>query len=148
MRLRGASGEAEVIDVKLVTDKIGTVIGTFFIPNPNNPTNPTFEVGTKVFRLTSSSVNSTIGGLTDTSGEEAYFASGTLNNVQETIRSTRKPRFERRTAAEARPATDVQVTTAITNTTSTSVRVLPPPCLLYTSPSPRDGLLSRMPSSA
>ena len=25
---------------------------------------------------------------------------------------------------------------------------LPPPCLLYTSPSPRDGLLSRMPSSA
>ena len=26
--------------------------------------------------------------------------------------------------------------------------VLPSPCLLYTSPSPRDGLLSRMPSSA
>ena len=25
---------------------------------------------------------------------------------------------------------------------------LPQPCLLYTSPSPRDGLLSRMPSSA
>ena len=29
------------------------------------------------------------------------------------------------------------------------IRVLQPlPCLLYTSPSPRDGLLSRMPSSA
>ena len=28
------------------------------------------------------------------------------------------------------------------------VRVLLYPCLLYTSPSPRDGLLSRMPSSA
>ena len=27
-------------------------------------------------------------------------------------------------------------------------RIDPPPCLLYTSPSPRDGLLSRMPSSA
>ena len=26
--------------------------------------------------------------------------------------------------------------------------MLPPDCLLYTSPSPRDGLLSRMPSSA
>ena len=26
--------------------------------------------------------------------------------------------------------------------------MLPNPCLLYTSPSPRDGLLSRMPSSA
>ena len=29
-----------------------------------------------------------------------------------------------------------------------SARGLPPICLLYTSPSPRDGLLSRMPSSA
>ena len=30
----------------------------------------------------------------------------------------------------------------------TADRVIPDPCLLYTSPSPRDGLLSRMPSSA
>ena len=29
-----------------------------------------------------------------------------------------------------------------------AVEVLPDSCLLYTSPSPRDGLLSRMPSSA
>ena len=29
-----------------------------------------------------------------------------------------------------------------------AVKALPNPCLLYTSPSPRDGLLSRMPSSA
>ena len=28
------------------------------------------------------------------------------------------------------------------------IHVYPTPCLLYTSPSPRDGLLSRMPSSA
>ena len=28
------------------------------------------------------------------------------------------------------------------------VLIQPPNCLLYTSPSPRDGLLSRMPSSA
>ena len=27
-------------------------------------------------------------------------------------------------------------------------KTIPEPCLLYTSPSPRDGLLSRMPSSA
>ena len=29
-----------------------------------------------------------------------------------------------------------------------AVKTNPHPCLLYTSPSPRDGLLSRMPSSA
>ena len=35
-----------------------------------------------------------------------------------------------------------------TNTSSTTKRPLLKICLLYTSPSPRDGLLSRMPSSA
>ena len=35
-----------------------------------------------------------------------------------------------------------------TNTTELSVRFGRKACLLYTSPSPRDGLLSRMPSSA
>ena len=121
MRLRGITGEAEVISVRLFTDQVGSTIGSFFIPNPNIPSNPSFEVGTKVFRLTSNSTNSQVGGLSVTTGEEAYFASGTLNNVQETIRSTRKPRFERVTSSESRPATDVQVTTAVTNSTSTSV---------------------------
>ena len=36
----------------------------------------------------------------------------------------------------------------IPKTTSETAKVLTSPCLLYTSPSPRDGLLSRMPSSA
>ena len=34
------------------------------------------------------------------------------------------------------------------NITSETFDILVEPCLLYTSPSPRDGLLSRMPSSA
>ena len=34
------------------------------------------------------------------------------------------------------------------NAVGTGANVALPPCLLYTSPSPRDGLLSRMPSSA
>ena len=131
MRLRGTSGEAVVTAVKLITDTSGTVLGTFFIPNPNVATNPQFEVGTKIFRLTSNSTNSQIAGLTDTSGEESYFASGSVNNMQETIRSTRSPRFERVAASETQPATDVRVTRTSTNSTSTS-------CLLYTSPSPRD----------
>ena len=127
MRLRGATGEAEVTNVRLLTDTVGTAIGTFFIPNPNGPTNPSFEIGTKIFKLTSSSVNSSLGGITDTYGEESYFASGTINNLQETIRSTRKPRFDRVGVSETRPATDTQVTTLVTNTTSTTTRPLPPP---------------------
>ena len=127
MRLRTSTGEAEVTNVRLFTDQVGTIIGSFFIPDPTPPTNPSFEVGTKVFRLTSNPTNSQIVGLTDTSGSESYFASGTLNNVQETIRSTRKARFDRVPAQESIPATDVQVTTSTTTSSSTSVTPLPPP---------------------
>ena len=45
-----------------------------------------------------------------------------------------------------------QLTTAVDSVKSQGVRIIAVgitgPCLLYTSPSPRDGLLSRMPSSA
>ncbi len=86
MRLRTSTGEAEITNVRLVTDQVGSVLGSFFIPDPNRPSNPSFEVGTKVFRLTNNHTNSQIIRLTDTSGTEPYLASGTLNNVQETIR--------------------------------------------------------------
>ena len=70
MRLRSATGEAEVTNIRLFSDHVGTIIGSFFIPNPNITSNPSFEVGTKLFRLTSNSTNSTIGGMTGTFGEE------------------------------------------------------------------------------
>ena len=127
MRLRGSNGEAEITDVRLFSDHVGTVLGSFYIPNPNVPSNPSFEVGTKLFRLTSSSTNSNIGGMTGTMGEEQYFAQGTLNNMQETIRSTRRPRFDIQSAAESRPATEVTSTQQVTTSTQTSVVPLPPP---------------------
>ncbi len=127
MRIRGSQGEAVVTDVKLVTDSIGTVLGSFFIPNPNITTNPRFEVGIKVFRLTSSSVNTTIGGLVSTSGEEQYFAQGTLNSLQETIRSTRSPRFTSVSTSESRATTDVSTTQNVTQSTTVSTVPLPPP---------------------
>jgi hypothetical protein len=125
MKLRGSSGEAVVKDVKLVTDKVGTVIGSFFIPDPNIKTNPAFETGIKTFKLTSSSVNSAIGGYTDTSSEEQYFAQGTINNAQETIRSTRKPRFESIVRSETETVTDVQVTNSVTNETQVTRTFIP-----------------------
>ena len=127
MRLRGANGEAEITDVRLFSDQVGTILGSFYIPDPNTPSNPSFEVGIKIFRLTSSSTNSTIGGMTGTSGEEQYFAQGTLNNMQETIRSTRRPRFDIVAATESRPATEVTSTQQVTTSTQTSVVPLPPP---------------------
>ena len=54
------------------------------------------------------------------------------------------------TVTEDDPATPIPVLTNDTDTDGgpISVASVTQPCLLYTSPSPRDGLLSRMPSSA
>ena len=46
------------------------------------------------------------------------------------------------------PSREVFITCAVTGSGDTTGRSDKVPCLLYTSPSPRDGLLSRMPSSA
>jgi len=96
MKLRGQTSQAEAVisDIKLVTDQIGVVIGSFFIPDGNLDVNPRFEAGTKVFRVTSSSTNSQIFGTYSTSAEEKYFAEGTVNTVQENIIAIRSPRVE------------------------------------------------------
>ena len=89
--LRGQTSGAQAVvnNVRLVADNVGTVIGSFFIPNPNVQTNPSFECGTKTFKLTSSSINSLIEGASDSLGETNYYAQGLLNSVQESILSTR-----------------------------------------------------------
>jgi len=108
IKLRGqtSGAEATINNVRLVTDNVGTVIGSFLIPNPNVPTNPTFETGTKTFRLTSSSVNSQIDGVVDTSGEGSYYAQGKLDTIQETIVSTRSAEFTSETLTENRTITE------------------------------------------
>ena len=91
MKLRGQTSQAEatISSVRLVTDQIGVVIGSFFIPNGNIDVNPKFECGTKSFRVTSSSTNSQIFGTYSTSAEERYFSEGKLNTVQENVIVTR-----------------------------------------------------------
>ena len=42
----------------LVTDSNGAVSGTFAIPDPTNDSNPRWRTGQRLFRLTSSSTNS------------------------------------------------------------------------------------------
>lgn len=91
MTLRGqtSGAEATLDSMALVTDHVGTLIGSYFIPDPNTLTNPKFEAGTKLFRLTSSDTNSQIPGSTTTTAEENYFVEGKVNTVQEQIISIR-----------------------------------------------------------
>jgi len=96
MKLRGqtSGASASVTNVRLITDASGTVIGSFFIPNPNVDVNPRFECGSKIFRLTSSESNSLIYGTYTTSAEERYVSEGKINTVQENVIVSRPIRLE------------------------------------------------------
>lgn len=96
MKLRGRTSRASAVvtDVRLITDRSGTVIGSFFIPNPNVDVNPRFECGSKVFRLTSSESNSLVYGTYTTSAEERYVSEGKINTVQENVIVSRPIRIE------------------------------------------------------
>jgi hypothetical protein len=87
----------------LVTDVNGAVSGTFAIPDPTNDSNPRWRTGQRVFRLTSSSTNSTND--VETSAEADYIARGSLETVQNTIVSTRVASTVRQTTNDTRNIT-------------------------------------------
>jgi hypothetical protein len=86
MQLVGeASGAiATISDLRLISDSSGTLIASLFIPDSNLPSTPSFPTGSKTLTLTSSSSNSQIAGISDSSAEAVFTSSGTLNNTQET----------------------------------------------------------------
>ena len=83
---------AEITNKRLISDLGATLIGTFYIPDPNRAPNPTWETGEKVFTLIDNTTNDQDN--TETIGEEKYTASGTLETVQENIISVRNARVE------------------------------------------------------
>lgn len=95
MKLIGETSNATAVvkDIKLITDGVGTVIGSFRIPNTDNNTQigERFSSGEKVFKLTNSNVNSLIPGIVFTYASEKFYSQGTLNNIQELIFSVSPP---------------------------------------------------------
>ncbi len=84
----------------IVSDASGACSGTFAIPDPTVDANPRWRTGERVFRLTSSSNNSSSN--VETSAEADYVARGLIETVQETIISTREPRLVREAVTEER----------------------------------------------
>jgi hypothetical protein len=113
MILRGLTSRSQcrVTNIRLITDNIGTIIGSFFIPNPANSFNPSFETGTSTFRLTSSPINSRISGLTDTLAEEKFLSLGQIATTQERIISVRQPRISTEVVTENRTLSNTTTTT-------------------------------------
>lgn len=149
--LRGESSGATAVvsDIRLITDEVGSLIGSIFIPRPpvirrtaltpyvsgnirggrdkgrnynqrviatQNQTTystpspssaPSFRVGTKLFRLTDSEINSQIEGVSTTSVEKTFFAEGTINNVQESVLVVENITYETQTTVETTPLEEV-----------------------------------------
>ena len=101
-----SGSQATVASVKLIADTFGDISGSFFFRDPfTNPLPPLrFTVGTKSFKLTSSSTNATPlpGSLLISAGETTYDANGLVNqlsrqrvNVFRPIRRRRRRRGRR-----------------------------------------------------
>ena len=91
MVLRGltSNAQATVQQVRLVTDEIGTVAGTIYIPDPSNPSVPQFTSGMKTIKLTSLPNITFISSLNSTSAEVLFQSSGVLDLTVEQVLSTR-----------------------------------------------------------
>jgi hypothetical protein len=85
---------ATISNVRLISDVYTSLIGSFYIPDPNFAVNPRFENGTKIFRLINNSINDK--NLASTISEEKFISSGTIETVQEDIISTRNAKIEQR----------------------------------------------------
>ncbi len=145
MILRGqtSGAVATLTNLRLIADNVGTLIGSYQVPDGNIPGNPLFETGRSVFRLTNSSTNDQTGGVVTTSAEEIFYSQGDLDNTQETTLSLRNARVETEeflatrslTASDTATGADSDSTTIvaqqitnITNVTNvTNVTVDPPP---------------------
>ncbi|OUV69056.1 MAG: hypothetical protein CBC89_01640 [Euryarchaeota archaeon TMED129] len=91
---------ATVENVRLISDLSATLIGSYYIPDPNNITFPRFECGTKTFTLTNDIDNNQDNATTI--AEESFAASGTLETVQENIISVRNARVELKNEFQSR----------------------------------------------
>ena len=96
MILRGvnSNAEARVTNVRLVTDRLGTLIGSFRVPSSEDPANPIFETGRSRLRLTSSPIGGRVPGLITTAAEEIFYSQGDIDNTQEVTLSMRNARVE------------------------------------------------------
>jgi hypothetical protein len=113
--------------LRLISDISATLIGSFYIPNPNQSSNPRFESGNKVFTLINNISNDQNNATTI--AEEGFVSSGTIETVQENIISVRNARIENKREFEERATarttgTQVISTQAISSSSRTNVDIV------------------------
>ena len=126
MILRGQSSGAvaRLTNLRLISDNVGTIQGSYQVPDGNVPGNPLFETGRSIFRLTSSSTNDRTGGVVTTSAEEIFYSQGDLDTTQEVTLSLRNARVTHEDFNESR---SLATREEVNQTARGSVVVGPPP---------------------
>jgi hypothetical protein len=124
-----SGAQATITATRLVTDFSATLIGSFYIPNPNINIHPKFESGTKNLVFINNEFNDLT--LASTLAEEKFSSTGTIENVQDTVVSVRNaridvlPEFDSRIVSRS---TGTQVVgSSVISQSSTSVTLPPPP---------------------
>lgn len=95
-----SKAEARVTNSRLITDDSGSIIGSFYLPDPNIPENPVFSTGTKIFKITSNTTNTPIPGAPLSAAESKFFAEGKRQSIQEKLLSVRNANVSTRTFNE------------------------------------------------
>ena len=93
---------AKIVDVRLVSDEKGALLGSFFIPDPTFTSAPEFRTGKKTFRMSSSKTDSRAP-LDRASAAQANFrAEGTLNTIQEDIMNIRNAEIQQNSVSDSK----------------------------------------------
>jgi hypothetical protein len=123
-----SGSRARITNVRLISDRSGVIIGSFFVPDPNDSSNPSFNTGTKTFKLTSNSTNSPLPGeLVDSRAESNFFADGLITQNQETTLALRNTEIQTVSLSESRPITEtINQTFAVPLPTQTIIREVEP----------------------
>tara|TARA_R100001480_G_scaffold48451_5_gene61814 strand:+ start:40 stop:3312 length:3273 start_codon:yes stop_codon:yes gene_type:complete len=130
-----SGAEATVSNVNLITDRVGTLQGCFEVPGEGDLTIQTFNTGRNVFKLTSSSINSSIEGTTTTEAEEIFYSQGDIDTTEEVTLSLRNARVSTVDVLPESQIIESNIDLNIIN--STTLRPTPPPP--PTPPRPRRG---------
>ena len=105
-----SGAQATITNVRLISDLSATLIGSFFVPNPNILDNPRFETGNKVFTLVNNNLNDQ--NAATTIAEEGFVSDGTIETVQENIVSVRNARIQNKQEFESRAVSSTSSSTS------------------------------------
>ena len=127
MALRGTTSgaTATITGVRLISDRAATLIGSFFIPNPNNSSFPSFESGTKTLTFVNDPNNNQR--TSTTVAEEEFNSSGTIESKQETVLSVRNARVDVQIVSETEPIRSVDTAIIESRVVNSWTWWVPPP---------------------